>query len=95
MSCFDSVGDRHRAFALAVDLREPRPEAVERLQRVLDIHRRAALDDGADVVGSDIAAGHSTSRLTMVGAANIDMRGQARTAGRFPPARSRRIPARR
>jgi hypothetical protein len=42
--------DGHRAFALPVDLREPRAEPVERLHRILDIHRRAAIDDGADVV---------------------------------------------
>ena len=42
--------DGHRAFALPVDLREPRPEAVERLERILDIHRRAAPHDGAQVV---------------------------------------------
>src|SRR5436190_95846 len=42
--------DGHRAFALPVDLREPRPETVERLQRILDIHRRAAPHDSAQVV---------------------------------------------
>ena len=42
--------DGHRAFALAVNLREPRPEPVERAQRVLDVHRRAAPHDGADVL---------------------------------------------
>jgi hypothetical protein len=48
---FGERGDRHRALALAVDLREPRTEAVERLQRILDVHRRPAPDQGADVAG--------------------------------------------
>ena len=48
-------GDGHRAFALPVDLREARAEAVERAQRVLDIHRRTAPDDGADMVGAALA----------------------------------------
>ncbi len=45
-------GDGHWRFALAVNLREPRPEAIERDQRVLDIHRRAAPNERADIVGS-------------------------------------------
>ena len=49
MSCLRQRRDRHRAFALAVDLRQPRPEAVERLERILDIHRRAAPDDRAQI----------------------------------------------
>ena len=51
MSSFDSVRDGHGRFALAVDLRQPRPEAVERGERVLDIHRRAAPDQRADIAG--------------------------------------------
>ena len=42
--------NRHRRFAEAVDLREPRAKAVERGQRVLDIHRRAAPDQRADIL---------------------------------------------
>ena len=57
MSCFDSVVMVIGALALAVDLRQPRAEAVERRQRVLDIHRRAAPDQGADVVGVGIRPG--------------------------------------
>jgi hypothetical protein len=47
---FRQVGDGHRAFALPVDLREPRSKTVERAQRILEIHRRAAPDDGADIL---------------------------------------------
>ena len=54
MSCFRQRGDGHRRLALAVDLRQPRAEAVERGQRVLDIHRRAAPDQRADVLGVEI-----------------------------------------
>ena len=43
--------DGHRRLALAVDLRQPRAETVERGERVLDIHRRAAPDQSTDVVG--------------------------------------------
>src|SRR3954462_4377307 len=42
--------DCHRTFALPVDLRKPRPEAVERMKRILHIHRRATPHDGAQVV---------------------------------------------
>src|ERR1700730_9783313 len=48
--------DRHRAFALAVDLREAIAEAVDRLQCVLDIHRRAAPNQRADRGGIAIGA---------------------------------------
>ncbi len=51
---FRQRGDGHRRLALPVDLRQPRPEAVERGQRILDIHRRAAPDQRADVFGVDI-----------------------------------------
>src|SRR3954447_2066868 len=42
--------DGHRALALPVDLRQPRPEAVERMKRILDIHRGAAPHDGAQIL---------------------------------------------
>ena len=48
---FRQSGDGHRAFALAVDLRETRAEAVDGGARIGDIHRRAAPDDGFDAVG--------------------------------------------
>src|SRR5580692_9014516 len=44
-------GNGHRAFALAVDLREARAEAVDGGARVGDIHGRAAPDDGLDMIG--------------------------------------------
>jgi hypothetical protein len=43
--------DRHRNLALAVDLRETRAEAFNRLERVGDVHRRAAPNDRPDVIG--------------------------------------------
>src|SRR3954471_556750 len=42
-------GDGHRAFALPVDLREPRAKSIEGFQRILDIHRRATPHDRAQV----------------------------------------------
>src|SRR6266542_6956084 len=47
---FRQRSDRHRALALPVDLNKPRAETVERAQRILDIHGRAAPDDGANVL---------------------------------------------
>ena len=42
-------GDRHRRFALAVDLGEPRAQRGERRLRVLHVHRSAAVDDRLQV----------------------------------------------
>src|SRR5437868_5270545 len=52
---FRQRGDGHGAFALAVNLRKPRPETVERAQGILDIHGRAARNDGADVLRIAVA----------------------------------------
>ena len=46
-SAFDKRRDRHRHFALAVDLREFRPEQIQSAQQCLEMHRRAAINDGA------------------------------------------------
>ena len=47
-------GDGHGRFALPVNLRQTRAEAIERGERILDIHGRAAPDQRADVVGIHI-----------------------------------------
>ena len=52
---FRERSDRHRALALPVDLNKPRAETVERAQRILDIHGRAAPDDGANVLRVAVA----------------------------------------
>src|SRR5690606_41047451 len=52
--------DLHRALALAVDLRKARAETVKRAQSVLNIHRCAAPDDGADIF--DRAIGRTLDR---------------------------------
>ena len=44
----------HRRFALSVDLGKPRTEAIERLQDILDIHRRAAPDQCADILDAGV-----------------------------------------
>jgi hypothetical protein len=46
--------DSHRAFALPVDLDEPGPEPVHRLDDVGEIHGASAIDDGAEA-GSPVA----------------------------------------
>ncbi len=48
-------GDGHRRLALPVDLGEARPEQVERVLQVGEVHRRAAVDDRLQVgqVGVD------------------------------------------
>src|SRR5581483_12216176 len=46
---FRKRGDRHRAFALAVDLRESVPEHLHRMLAVLHVHRAAAVDNGLQV----------------------------------------------
>ena len=49
------VGDRHRCFALAVDLDQHGPKGFHSLLHVLDIHRSSAVRDtaqAAQVVGS-------------------------------------------
>ncbi len=48
-------GDGHRALALAIDLREAWSEAIERLDGVFDIKRRATRYDGANAVGIAIS----------------------------------------
>ena len=48
---FRQSGDRHRAFALAVDLRKPRAEPLDRIDRIGDVHRRAAPHDRPDILG--------------------------------------------
>src|SRR5712691_21235 len=68
-------GDRHRTFALAVDLRQAIAEAIDRFARILDIHRRAAPDQRAD--RGRIAIGAALDQaLDHGGAANIEGRVQ-------------------
>ena len=43
-------GDGHRAFALAVDLDQPRAEGGQRLLQVGQVHRRTAVDDRLDAL---------------------------------------------
>ena len=40
-------GDRHRAFALPVDLEEYGPEVIHRVENISQIHRPAGIDDAA------------------------------------------------
>ena len=42
-------GNGHGGFPLPVELVEARPEQVDRAQRIGDIHRRAAIDEGLQV----------------------------------------------
>ncbi len=48
-------GDRHRRFALAVDLREPRPERGERGLGVRHVHRPAAVNDALEAIEPRVA----------------------------------------
>ena len=52
-------------------------------QRVGSIHGGTAADDGRDMIRSAVA-GQSISRLTMVGAANIEVRGEGAESGKIP-----------
>ena len=49
-------GNGHRAFALAINLGQPRSETIECVQRILDIHRRAAPDDRSNIGRVALAA---------------------------------------
>ena len=50
-------GDRHRRFALAVDLDEARAHRRQRAPDVLAVHRPAAVDDGLEAVARRAAGG--------------------------------------
>ena len=67
-------GDRHRAFALAVDLREVRADHPQGVLDVGQVHRPTAVGDGRQPLGlaGRLATTWSTRRRTMVGAAKND-----------------------
>src|SRR6516225_10439432 len=74
MQALREPSNGHRRLALAVELVEPRPKNVESALQIGDIHRPAAITDRALAISAAATSGACTSRVSIVGAANIDTR---------------------